>query len=961
MSINFSEYETKMTDRLNEFTKQSIDHSKSSDFTFLCGPPFVSGTYHHGHYLNMTMKDIILKNRTMEGMNVHRKMGYDTQGLPIEMIIQKKFGLSNSDDIIEFGVDKFREECSKFVDENIGNWNDIIPRMGISLELDNPYITKSKDYRETEWSIFKTMWDKGLIYQGYKVMPYSYACQTVLSNSESKDNYKDITDLSVIVKFPLKDSDLNLLVWTTTPWTLPSNSALCINKNHTFVQIDNLIVSKESSVKIKGKVIREFPASELIGKEYLPPFSYNNQDRFIILEDDYVGSDGTGIVHQAPAHGEDDYRVCLKNNIIDKEGNGLFCAIDNKGQFTNQVPEYEGRLFRDCNLDIAIRLKDMGLLYQKQNIKHQYPHCWRTDTPLIYMVNKSWFVNIDKIHHDLVSNCDKITWTPSRIKTQFMNWVENSHDWAIERSRYWGCPIPLMEKDNTFVCYSSEEEQQKYLDSGYTQVSGVLDCWFDSGCALYANNMVAPIDFVCEGSDQYRCWFYYLNIISTVMDNQPAFKHGLVNGIMLNHEGEKMSKRLSNYTPISDLLDEYGTDGVRFYMSLSPVVRGETLFFKDEDVKETIRGNFVQWLNAWKYYNDKLIEFPDALNDTEFNELDIWIHNRLKQTCDDVRKYLQEYQIQKSARELSNFIELMCNRYIKYNRPVLKQGKSLSMLKLILHNFSILMSPFTPFMSERMYQSLKSESDVESSVLYKYDDLFWYDISTDTFPMDNLIKVIDSISFIRGKTSIMVKQPIKSTIITHKDMSVLESLKSLEHILKEVCNLIEVKYDNSDKYVEKNIVPNMKVIGKRYRKDARKIVQQISEGTYSYQEDEVDITTTVKQIEGYSDCTGMKHECDFTVFCDTREDKEIMDRLKTTEFAVSIQQLRKEVGLKPYNPIKIYYQCEDNLKEIFIRYYKIIKEKVVYDVIFGTYQDSEDNIIVSKSVNGIDICIVKDE
>ena len=955
MSNIFTDFELKTTHKLDSATKKTIVTSKPSDFGFLCGPPFVSGTYHHGHYLNMTMKYVILKNRTMEGLNVRRRMGYDTQGLPIEMIIQKKFSLSNSDDIIKFGVDRFMDECNKFVDENIGNWNDIIPRMGISLELDNPYITKSKDYREAEWKVFKKMWDDGLIYQGYKVMPYSYACQTVLSLSEAKDNYKDITDLSVVVKFPLKDSDLFLLVWTTTPWTLPSNSALCLNKNHTFVQVDNYIFAKNSTIKVKGKIVREFSSTELIGKEYLPPFSYNKQEKFTILEDDYVGLDGTGIVHQAPAHGEDDYRVCRKHKVISFDGRGLFCAIDDSGLFTDIVPEYKGRLFRDCNLDIALNLKERDLLYQKQNIRHQYPHCWRTDTPLIYMVKKSWFVNVEKIKENLIKNCDQITWTPKRTKTLFMNWISNTHDWAIERSRYWGCPIPLMKKDDTFVCYSCEEEQKHLKDIGYTQYPGVLDCWFDSGCALYASNMVAPVDFVCEGSDQFRCWFYYLNVISTIMENKPAFRHGLVNGIMLNHEGEKMSKRLSNYTPIPKLLDTYGSDGVRFYMCLSSVVRGETLMFKDEDVRETIRANFMQWLNANKYLQDKMVEYPSYSSKTDFNELDIWIHNRLKQTTKNVRSYLKTYNIQKAARELSEFIELMCNRYLKYNRPTFKQGNSLLMLKLVLKNFSILMSPFTPFMSDRIYQEVKDKEEPESTVLYHYEDMFWYDLPIDTSPMDNLIKVIDSIAFIRGKNSINVRQPLKSVLVTHNSRVVLEQLKPLEGILKNICNILEIKYDISDNYVTKEIIPNMKVIGKRYRKEAKNIVKKITEGTLQPKEDEVIIKTRNKPMEGFVPCD----DYDFTIFGDITQDMEIEDMLKVTEFATTIQKMRKEADLKPYNPIKIYYQCEKDLVEIFTKYYHIINEKVVYEVVNEKYLGDKEKVIIEKDYDGINIIIIK--
>lgn len=953
--INFSDYELKKTQELDIYTKESIDSNKLSNFNFLCGPPFCSGTYHHGHYLNMTMKDIILKNRTMEKLNVHRRMGYDTMGLPIEMIIQKKYNLSNSDEIIKFGIEKFKDECNKFVDENIGNWNDIIPRMGISLQLDNPYITKSIKFRNVEWNVFKTMWDKNLIYQGYKVMPYSYTCQTVLSLSEAKDNYKDITDLSVIVKFPLKDSELNLLVWTTTPWTLPSNSALCINKNHTFIQIDNYIYAKNSSIKINGKTIKEFSAKELIGKEYIPPFQYNKQDKFIILEDDYVGLDGTGIVHQAPAHGEDDYRVCLNNNIIDKEGNGLFCAIDDNGFFNNLVPDYQGRLFRDCNLDIAINLKDRNLLYKKQNIKHQYPHCWRTDTPLIYIVKKSWFVNIEKIKNDLIKNSESITWTPSRIKTQFMNWIENSRDWAIERSRYWGCTIPLVEKEGIYKCYDSEELRDKLLKEGYKQIDGVLDCWFDSGCALYACNMTAPVDFVCEGSDQFRCWFYYLNIISTIMENKPAFKHGLVNGIMLNHQGEKMSKRLSNFTAIPDLIKKYGTDGVRFYMSLSPVVKGETLCFKDKDVYETIRGNFIQWINAHKYLTEKMIEFPEYINNKDFNELDVWIHNRLQLTTNNIRKYLQDYNIQKAAMELSNFIEIMCNRYLKYNRPTFKRGKSILMLKLIIKNFSILMSPFTPFLSDKIYVTLKDNHEPESTVLYKYDNMFWFDIDNDMEPMNNLIKIIDSINFIRAKNNIIVKQPIKSTIITYHNNYILENIKSLEHILKTICNLIDIKYENSNKYVEKDIIPNMQVLGKKYKKDTLKIIKQIANGEYDYDDTEVIIKNIVKPLNGYTICS----EYDFIIYCDINEDKEIKEKLLTMEFASSIQKLRKEAGIKPYNKIKVYYDCDEKTSNIFKKYYELINQKVLYEVINNKYIGNK--IIINKNINDVDIWIVNNE
>ncbi|MBT3784584.1 isoleucine--tRNA ligase, partial [bacterium] len=588
----------------NTFERSVENRDVKHSFVFYDGPPFATGLPHFGHLLQGTVKDLVPRYKTMRGNRVERRFGWDCHGLPIELEIEKTLNLNGRPEILDFGVARYNEECRSTVLRYTKEWQVVTERLGRWIDFDNDYKTMDRSYMESVWHVFKRLWDEGLIYEGRKVLPYSWRLATPLSNSEASLNYMDVQDPSVTVRFRLKgEQNRSLLVWTTTPWTLVSNLGVCAHPDMKYVEIETLpdgerLILSESLLQSYFKegeytLVKSFLGLEMKGWEYEPLFDYASQHHdtsqcYRVLNDTYVTDDsGTGLVHQAPAFGEDDLRICQPLGIP------VFDPLDESGNFQSWMDKFGGMNFKEADKHICRDLKDRGLMFLHQTVVHNYPFCWRTDTPLMYKAMPAWFVDIEKIKQRLLKNAEEIHWVPEHIKDgRFGKWLENAKDWAISRSRFWGCPLPVwINEDGESICFGSVEELEKasgteiedihkhFVDEivferdgkKYHRVPEVLDCWFESGSMPYGQQHYPfekqkefeehfPADFICEAIDQTRCWFYYLHVIATALFDRPAFRNVICTGLILAADGKKLSKRHKNYTPPMEVFHTYGAD-----------------------------------------------------------------------------------------------------------------------------------------------------------------------------------------------------------------------------------------------------------------------------------------------------------------------------------------------------------------------------------------------------------------
>jgi isoleucyl-tRNA synthetase len=758
------------------------------EYTFYDGPPFATGLPHYGHILAGTIKDTVTRYAAMTGKHVERRAGWDCHGLPVEYEIDQKLNIKTRDQVFAMGIDKYNATCRSIVTRYSKEWETTITRLGRWIDFENDYKTMDPNFMESVWWVFSELFKKGLVYQGYKVMPYSMACGTPLSNFEAGLNYKDVRDPAVVVSFPVVgEENVSFVAWTTTPWTLPSNLSLCVHPTMEYVQ---LLDKKASKVYIlaKNRISQLFPimnnkkkwkpdmavelyeiqktmtGADLVGKRYTPLFNFfSDESYFQVLSDTYVTDDaGTGIVHQAPAFGEDDYRVCLAHNVV-KKGGDMPCPVDANGNFTDNIEPVKGMNVKEAD-DILISLiKGMGRLVQKDNLLHSYPFCWRSDTPLIYKAVPSWFIKVEEIRDKIVENNKKTYWVPSHVKeVRFHNWLTDARDWAVSRNRFWGTPIPIWaDEDLTeVVCISSidqlfelsgvrvEDLHRETVDKieipsknnpgqFLKRVDEVFDCWFESGSMPYASKHYPfenkesfeksfPADFIAEGLDQTRGWFYTLMVLSTALFGEPAFKNLIVNGLVLAGDGKKMSKRLKNYPDPNLVINKYGADALRMYLINSPVVRAEPLKFKEEGVLGIVKEVFLPWFNAFRFFlqnverwegeKRKFIPSVDKVK-TITNATDIWISAATQGLIKFVHTEMIAYRLYTVMPELVKFVTQLTNWYVRLNRDRLKglEGDDadaeaetgLQVLYDVLLNVTIIMAPFTPFITEFFYQHLR--------------------------------------------------------------------------------------------------------------------------------------------------------------------------------------------------------------------------------------------------------------
>ncbi|KAI8819915.1 tRNA synthetases class I-domain-containing protein [Fimicolochytrium jonesii] len=972
-------------------------------FSFYDGPPFATGRPHYGHLLAGTIKDVVTRYAASTGHYVERRFGWDTHGLPVEHEIDKKLNIKGPNDVMAMGIDKYNAECRAIVMKYAGEWETTVNRMGRWIDFKNDYKTMNLPFMESVWWVFKQLFDKEQVYRGFKIMPFSTGVHTPLSNMEATQNYKDVTDPAVVISFPLvSDPSVALLAWTTTPWTLPSNLGLTVHPEFEYVKIKDgetgaiwillegcLGILYKDVKKAKYTILEKIKGSDLKGLEYEPVFDFFSDRKgraFKVMADTYVTADsGTGIVHCAPTFGEDDYRVAVANDVVTGEGD-LPNPVDATGCFTSEITDYVGVYVKDADKQIQKDLKTKGRLIRQSQITHSYPFCWRSDTPLIYKAVPGWFVRVSNINDKLLANNKKTYWVPETIKEKkFHNWLENARDWNISRNRYWGTPIPLWVSEDyeEVVAIGSVEEltalsgvqgitdlhrdkidhitiPSKKGKGDLRRIPEVFDCWFESGSMPYAQqhypfeneqkfNGTFPADFIAEGIDQTRGWFYTLMVLSTHLFDTPPFKNVVVNGLILASDGKKMSKRLKNYPDPNDVMHTYGADVLRLYLIGSPAVRAESLRFREEGVKELVAKVLLPWYNAYRFFFAQLallkkehnVDFqynPEMDLSGDRNVMDKWILASTQTLIDFVRAEMAAYRLYTVTPRLLNLIDSLTNWYVRFNRKRLKGDNgpaeavtALNVLFEVLFTLSKLMAPFTPFIVETMYQNLKTcmpatKEDTRSIHFLPFPEpksaYFNADIERAVGRMQT---VIESGRYIRDQKTLPLKTPLRELVIIHPDAQFHSDVKALEDYIVDELNIRTVTVTSEEaKYgIKYKLIPDWKTLGGKLKKDLPKVKTGLA--TVSQDDIKKYVSTNKLVVNGielgegdlqvtrYFDDEGQKGSTyhahgsgDVLVILDTALDQSLINEGLAREVINRVQRSRKEAKLQPTDDI-LYY------------------------------------------------------
>lgn len=867
----------------NKIFEKSLDNRKDSQqFTFYDGPPFANGLPHYGHILAMTIKDTVTRFKTMEGFFVPRRGGWDTHGLPVEFETEKELGISGKPEIEKYGVKNFNQKAKESVFSYASEWEKTMARMGRWIDWTNAYTTMDRSYIESVWWVFKEIYKKGLIYQGYKSLPYCPRCGTPLSNFEVNQGYKDdVEDPSICIKFPLKDeAKTYFLVWTTTPWTLPGNTALAIGENINYVKIsiggEALILAEErlKVIQEKYEILKKIKIADLVGKKYKPLFDFSDQNKenkkiYEMVTADFVSiKDGTGIVHIAPAFGEDDLDLAQKDNI------SLVQTVDTNGNISSDknLPG-EGKFVKDADEEIIEDLKSRGLIYRSETIRHTYPFCWRCETPLLYYAMTTWFVKVSVIREKLTKNNQGIHWMPKYIKEgRFGKWLADARDWAVSRNRYWGAPIPIWQCQNCQknIIVGSLKELSDLSKKDISQVDlhkpdideieidcdcggkakrvpEVLDCWFESGSMPYAEKHYPfenkenfknsfPADFIAEGIDQTRGWFYTLHVLATILFDSPAYKNVVTNGIVLASDGKKLSKRLRNYDEPEVIFNGPGVDALRYFL-LSSTPMGEDYRFSTEAVKMEVRkillplwntlSFFVTYANVdgWKPTSDQ--------EPRSKNILDQWIISLLKMKIIDMTQSMDQYDLTKASRTIEEFVTLLSQWYLKMSRKR-RDDAFYNTLYWALRNFAIAIAPFMPFLAESIWQILKTDKDLLSVHLADWPKFEKEEVNLKLHnEMTKARHLVEEGWALRAADGIRLRQPLKS-FSTNEKLSV-----ETKELIKEALNVQEILSGTKLAELDTKITPELQEEGTM--RDILRLVQDLRKKAGLNPEDLVDL------------------------------------------------------------------------------------------------------------------------
>ena len=991
----------------NHIFEKSVDSRKEGEtYTFYDGPPTANGKPHIGHVLTRVIKDMIPRYRTMKGYMVPRKAGWDTHGLPVELEVEKMLGLDGKEQIEEYGLEPFIEHCKESVWKYKGMWEDFSATVGFWADMDNPYVTYHNDFIESEWWALKKIWEKGLLYKGFKIVPYCPRCGTPLSSHEVAQGYKDVKERSAIVRFKVKGEDAYILAWTTTPWTLPSNVALCVNPDENYVKVKNgdytyYLAEALCDTVLEGEytVLETYKGKELEYKEYEPLFDYavdicakQKKKAFYVVCDGYVTlTDGTGVVHTAPAFGEDDSKVGRKYDLP------FVQLVDAKGEMTAETP-WAGIFVKKADPLVLQALEEKGLLFAAPNFEHSYPHCWRCDTPLIYYARESWFIKMTAVKDDLIRNNNTINWIPESIgKGRFGDWLENVQDWGISRNRYWGTPLNIWEcecgcqhsigsieelKSMSPNCPDDIELHRPFIDNvtitcpecgrQMKRVPEVVDCWFDSGAMPFAQHHYPfenkelfeqqfPADFISEAVDQTRGWFYSLLAISTLIFNKAPYKNVIVLGHVQDENGQKMSKSKGNAVDPFDALETYGADAIRwyFYINSAPWLPNR---FHGKAVTEGQRKFMGTLWNTYAFFvlYANIDEFDATNYQLEYDKLpvmDKWLLSKLNTLVKDVDENLANYRIPEAARALQDFVDDMSNWYVRRSRERFwANGMGQDKINAYMTLYTALVTvaktaaPMIPFMTEDIYQNLVRSIDKtapESVHLCDFPAVneAWIDKKLEA-DMDEVLKIVVMGRAARNTAAIKNRQPIGRMFVKAEN----ELSEFYQEIIEEELNVKKVEFtDDVRAFTSYSFKPQLKTVGPKYGKQLGNIknalanldgnaamdtLNETGKLTFNFDGTEVELTKDdllidTAQMEGFVS----EGDNTVTVVLDTNLTPELIEEGLVREIISKIQTMRKEAGFEVMNHIALYASGNERIAQILEKYGDEIKEDVLADSI----------------------------
>ena len=989
------------------FEKSMKVREGNPSYVFYDGPPTANGKPHIGHVETRVIKDMIPRYRTMKGYQVPRKAGWDTHGLPVELEVEKKLGLDGKDQIEKYGVEPFIEQCKESVWKYEGMWEDFSHTVGFWADMKNPYVTYHNDYIESEWWALKEIWKKGLLYEGHKIVPYCPRCGTPLSSHEVAQGYKDVKERSAVVRFKVKGEDAYILAWTTTPWTLPSNVALCVNPDEDYVKVTSkgytyyMAAALVDTVLGEGaEVLEHYQGKDLEFKEYEPLFPYaekriGNKKAYYVVCDTYVTlTDGTGVVHIAPAFGEDDSKVGHRYDLP------FVQLVNEKGEMTEETP-WAGTFCKKADMAVLQALEDKDLLFDAPLFEHSYPHCWRCDTPLIYYARETWFIRMTAVKEDLIRNNNTINWIPESIgKGRFGDWLENVQDWGLSRNRYWGTPLPVWQcecghqdcigsieelKEKADNCPDDIELHRPYIDAvtikcpkcgkEMHRVPEVIDCWFDSGSMPFAQHHYPfenkeifekqfPAQFISEAVDQTRGWFYSLLAISTLLFNKAPYENVIVLGLVQDENGQKMSKSKGNAVDPFDALQTYGADAIRwyFYTSSAPWLPSR---FAGKTVVEGQRKFMGTLWNTYAFFvlYANIDNFDATKYSLEYEKLavmDKWLLSRLESTVKAVDDNLANYRIPEAAKALQSFVDDMSNWYVRRSRERFwAKGMEQDKINAYMTLYTALVTvakaaaPMIPFMTEDIYQNLVKSIDAsapESIHLCDFPEVHenWIDPKMEE-DMADLLEIVVMGRAARNTANIKNRQPI-GTMYVKSEFQLSEFYKE---IIEDELNVKEVVFkDDIADFISYSFKPQMRTVGPKYGKLLNKIKTVLSEldgnkamaelkSTSELKLDidgqeivllEEDLLIDMAQMEGYVS----ESDHTITVVLDTNLTPELIEEGFVRELVSKIQTMRKEAGFEVMDKIRVYAKDNDKIVDIMKNHGDEIKSEVLAeDIVTG--------------------------
>ena len=989
------------------FEKSMKVREGNPSYVFYDGPPTANGKPHIGHVETRVIKDMIPRYRTMKGYQVPRKAGWDTHGLPVELEVEKKLGLDGKDQIEKYGVEPFIEQCKESVWKYEGMWEDFSHTVGFWADMKNPYVTYHNDYIESEWWALKEIWKKGLLYEGHKIVPYCPRCGTPLSSHEVAQGYKDVKERSAVVRFKVKGEDAYILAWTTTPWTLPSNVALCVNPDEDYVKVTSkgytyyMAAALVDTVLGEGaEVLEHYQGKDLEFKEYEPLFPYaekriGNKKAYYVVCDTYVTlTDGTGVVHIAPAFGEDDSKVGHRYDLP------FVQLVNEKGEMTEETP-WAGTFCKKADMAVLQALEDKDLLFDAPLFEHSYPHCWRCDTPLIYYARETWFIRMTAVKEDLIRNNNTINWIPESIgKGRFGDWLENVQDWGLSRNRYWGTPLPVWQcecghqdcigsieelKEKADNCPDDIELHRPYIDAvtikcpkcgkEMHRVPEVIDCWFDSGSMPFAQHHYPfenketfekqfPAQFISEAVDQTRGWFYSLLAISTLLFNKAPYENVIVLGLVQDENGQKMSKSKGNAVDPFDTLQTYGADAIRwyFYTSSAPWLPSR---FAGKTVVEGQRKFMGTLWNTYAFFvlYANIDNFDATKYSLEYEKLavmDKWLLSRLESTVKAVDDNLENYRIPEAAKALQSFVDDMSNWYVRRSRERFwAKGMEQDKINAYMTLYTALVTvakaaaPMIPFMTEDIYQNLVKSIDAsapESIHLCDFPEVHenWIDPKMEE-DMADLLEIVVMGRAARNTANIKNRQPI-GTMYVKSEFQLSEFYKE---IIEDELNVKEVVFkDDIADFISYSFKPQMRTVGPKYGKLLNKIKTVLSEldgnkamaelkstGELKLDIDgqeivllEEDLLIDMAQMEGYVS----ESDHTITVVLDTNLTPELIEEGFVRELVSKIQTMRKEAGFEVMDKIRVYAKDNDKIVDIMKNHGDEIKSEVLAeDIVTG--------------------------